>query len=249
MGGFRVLILGGTAEARELSRILDEDGNYDVFVSLKGLTDRPQSYAGTLVTGGFGGEAGLRDYLTQTGIDACVNATHPFADTMSRNARNASLALSIPFLRLRRPQWPRQAGDEWLEVDTIEQAIAAIGPGETVFLALGSKGSKAFADVRDARFLIRTADPVARERQWSNADYITGLPNRDVESEAELLKSRHISCLVARNSGGKHGYSKIAAARCSGVRVIMIRPPIDAPPGSAQDPETAYKWLEFERMA
>jgi len=247
MKKFRILLLGGTAQARELSGVLADDPGLDLTVSLKGITEKPQPHGGRLISGGFGGAAGLYDYFVENRIQACINATHPFAAVMSENAHNAAGRVGIAYLRVKRPPWTRRDGDRWIEVETMDAAIAAIAPGATAFLALGSQGSGAFAVRGDARFLIRTADPVAPERRWANADYVIGLPNHDVEAEAALMQARGVSVLVARNSGGGPGYAKIAAARLLDLPVVMIGPPLQCAGERVENCAEALKWLNSKR--
>lgn len=244
MQDFKVLILGGTAEARALSAALVQLGGFEVTVSLRGVTKEPQTYAGKMRTGGFGGEAGFRKYLAGARFDACVNATHPFAATMSRNSRLAAETSGIPFLRLARPAWSSQPGDVWHQVASIDEATQAIANHDVVFLALGAQGSRSFADLPAVRFVIRTADPVAPENRWPNARYLTGLPNHDPELEAGLFRAHHVSLLIARNSGGEGGYAKVAAARMLGVPIVMITAPEELPGSSTDSVSGAIRWLK-----
>lgn len=240
----KILILGGTAEARALSIALTRMGGFDVTVSLRGVTDTPQSYAGAMRTGGFGGVAGLREYLAAERFDACINATHPFAANMTKNARLASRAEAVGLLRLTRPSWARLPGDVWTEVTTIENAVAAIRQDDIVFLALGAQGSRPFAALTGVRFVIRTADPVAEHDRWPNGLYLTGLPNHDSETEADIFRAHHVSLIVARNSGGDRGYAKIVAARSLGLPVVMILPPEEPECQSVASVQGAINWLK-----
>src|SRR5215472_6754137 len=74
----RLLILGGTSEARELGERLAGRADLAVTVSLAGRTARPAAQAVALRVGGFGGAAGLAAYLRAQRIDALLDATHPF---------------------------------------------------------------------------------------------------------------------------------------------------------------------------
>lgn len=243
-GKHKVLILGGTEEARALSAALAPLDGFDVTVSLRGVTNEPQSYAGTIRTGGFGGVEGLREVLAAERFDACIDATHPFALNMSRNARLATDAEAVRLLRLARPAWARLPGDNWTEVATIRDAVEAIGQDDIVFLALGAQGSRAFAAREEVRFVIRTADPVATDVRWSNGHYLTGLPNRDPEKEADLFRAHHVTLIIARNSGGERGYGKIEAARHLGLSVVMITPPEDSVGQSVTSVQDAVSWLK-----
>lgn len=240
----KILILGGTAEARALSIALRQMGGFDVTVSLRGLTNVPQAYAGSMKFGGFGGVEGLSAYLRDGQFEACINATHPFAAQMTENARLAATATGIPLLRLARPGWKRLPDDIWNEVESIESAVEAVGRDDIVFLALGAQGSRPFARLAYARFVIRTSDPVPMEARWSNARYLTGLPNHESVLESDVFQENHVSLLVARNSGGDRGYAKIAAARSLGLPVVMIAPPKESGGRSVTCVPDAVAWLK-----
>ena len=74
-----ILILGGTAEARELAAALVVDG-LDVISSLAGRVNSPSLPPGRVRVGGFGGADGLAEYLRGHQVSAVVDATHPFAE-------------------------------------------------------------------------------------------------------------------------------------------------------------------------
>lgn len=219
-------MLGGTAEARRLCELLASCGRFDVVFSLKGVTGAPRLPPARLVRGGFGGAEGLARFLAAEGIDAVVDASHPFATQISANAAAAAANAGVPLLRLLRPAWRARPGDRWTQVGSIAEAAGAIAPGQRVFVALGAQGSEAFAAAAPhAELVIRTADEVPPARRRANARYLHGPPNRSVEAEVDLLAGHSISVVVARNSGGPDGYGKIAAARRIGIPVIMIRRP------------------------
>lgn len=240
----RVLILGGTLEARRLSLELANLQMYEVITSLKGITSTPNTYGGTMITGGFGGLTGFQKYLHENDIQACINAAHPFAATMSSTAQTATTNLNVPYLRLRRGIWKREPRDIWDIVSTMEDVKNRIDRSGTVFLAIGSQGMEMFSHLTDARFLIRTVDPVAPERRWPNAQYVTGLPNQSVEIETDLLVRENIVQVVARNSGGAAGYSKLVAARALGLSVILVSPPAERNRASVETVDEAVTWLE-----
>ena len=240
----RVLILGGTLEARRLSLQLANLQAYDVTTSLKGITSAPQTYGGTVITGGFGGLTGFQNFLHDNNIGICINAAHPFAATMTSTAQTATTTLNVPYLRLRRGIWKQVPGDIWDVVSTMEGVKNRINRSGRVFLAIGSQGMEMFSHLTDARFLIRTVDPVDTERRWPNARYVTGLPNQSVEIETDLLERENIVQVVARNSGGAAGYSKLVAARALGLSVILVSPPAERNGASVETVEEAVTWLE-----
>ena len=134
----RVLILGGTTEARRLAERLVERADVAVTVSRAGRTTAPAAYAVPVRTGGFGGAEGLGEYLTAERVDALIDATHPYAAIISANAADAAAATRVPLLALRRPPWVPRSGDRWIEVADAAAAVKALGEASRrVFLALG----------------------------------------------------------------------------------------------------------------
>ena len=86
----RVLILGGTTEARHLAERLAGRTDLAVTVSLAGRTTAPAAQAAPVRIGGFGGVEGLARYLINERVDALIDATHPYAAIMSANAAAAA---------------------------------------------------------------------------------------------------------------------------------------------------------------
>lgn len=227
----RILILGGTAEAADLAARLMAQGDTDVITSLAGRTANPAPLAGAVRIGGFGGVEGLALYLTQNGITKVIDATHPFASQISKNARLACAAAGVPLERPERPVWQRQPGDTWIEVRTLDEAAAALPPGARAFLALGRQHLSAFEARPDCHFVVRMVDPPEVPLAFASCDLVVGKPSIDPEDEMALLRDHAITHLVCRNSGGTAGYAKIMAARRLGLPVIMIGRPKEHLPG------------------
>ena len=129
----RVLILGGTFEARKLADALELDQSFEPLLSLAGATEQPEDGKSKRRVGGFGGADGLAQALR--GFDLLVAATHPFAARMSANAAAAALASGIPRLVFLRAPWPEKPG--WQHAKTAAEAMAALPPGARVFWAAG----------------------------------------------------------------------------------------------------------------
>jgi precorrin-6A/cobalt-precorrin-6A reductase len=229
----RVLILGGTQEAFQLAEQLAALGGVDFISSLAGRTREPRRPTGAVRTGGFGGVTGLADYLRTERITHLVNATHPFAAQISTNAVEAAHAAGVPLLRLLRPAWAARCDDRWVAArNAAEAAELCRREGGRIFLTLGSGELDAFADIRNAHFLVRMVD--TPERLPLN-DYriIAARGPFSLHDELRLLAEHHIGLMVAKNSGGEATYAKLEAARRTGVPVIMIdRPAIALDPRS-----------------
>ncbi|MEE8271134.1 MAG: cobalt-precorrin-6A reductase [Alphaproteobacteria bacterium] len=240
----RVLILGGTAEAAALARHLDGDRRYLPTTSLAGRTRRPAPIAGAVRTGGFGGADGLADYLRSAAVDLLVDATHPYAATISRNAADAADRTGVSRLILLRPPWRWVESDRWIEVDDTAAAADALADlGDHVFLSIGRQTLAPFAALPRHWFLVRLIDPPAAPVALPRHRVVLGRGPFDADAEARLFAEHRIDVIVSKNSGGDATYGKIAAARRLGLPVIVIaRPP--PPAGDVVDSiDAAMAWL------
>jgi precorrin-6A/cobalt-precorrin-6A reductase len=226
----RILILGGTGEARALAAELVVAG-VGVLSSLAGRVQNPRLPDGPVRVGGFGGASGLAAFLRAEDITAVVDATHPFAGTITANAARAATEAGVPLLVLRRPEWETAPG--WDVVADIAAAAEAVQnwPGESVFLTTGRRDLTAFAADDRHHFLVRTVDrpdgPVP-----PRMTLILDRGPYTVEGESGLMREHGIGLLVTKNSGGPMTEAKLRAAGDLGVRVLMVRrPPL--PPGCA----------------
>jgi precorrin-6A/cobalt-precorrin-6A reductase len=238
----RILILGGTGEARELAAELTDAG-IDVLSSLAGRVQRPRLPVGPVRVGGFGGVPGLAAFLQAEAITRVIDATHPFAINITANAVAAAAQVGVPLLVLRRPPWP--ADPSWDIVPDIAAAAAAVRawPGESVFLTTGRQDLDAFAGDDGHRFLVRTVDPPEGQVPARVALVLDRGPYT-VESESALLREHEVGLLVTKNSGGPMTAAKLQAARALGVGVVMVqRPPLPAAAASVTTVAAAAAWL------
>jgi precorrin-6A/cobalt-precorrin-6A reductase len=219
----RVLVLGGTAEARELASRLSARG-FPVTTSLAGRTRHPRLPAGEVRSGGFGGVDGLATALGE--VDVLVDATHPFAATMTEHAAAAAARTGTPLVVLRRPGWTAGPGDRWTRVGSLAAAAAAITPGSRVLLATGRQGVEAFLEV-DAWFLVRAIEAPAVLP--ARAELVLARGPFALDDERALLDRHGITVVVAKDSGGATE-AKLVAARERALPVVLVdRPPL--PPG------------------
>ncbi|NKK72020.1 cobalt-precorrin-6A reductase [Rhizobium leguminosarum bv. viciae] len=223
MGRPRILILGGTSEARLLAEALAARDDCDVLLSLAGRTEKPATQPVPVRIGGFGGAAALADFLKAGGYDLLIDATHPFAERISANAAFAAEITGIAAIALRRPEWQRVAGDRWREVRSIPEAIEALGPSPRhVFLATGRQGAHHAQAAPQHHYLVRSVDPIEPPLALDNVEYILERGPFTLEGECDLLRQHDIDAIVAKNSGGAATYAKIEAARLLGIEVMMV---------------------------
>lgn len=175
--------------------------------------------------GGFGGVSGLADYVRHEGITHLIDATHPFAAEMSRNAVEACAETATPLIALERAPWTRAPGDNWIEVGDVNAAVAALPEAPArVFLAIGRQHVAPFAARPQHAYTLRFVDPPEAPLPFA-ADVIVSRGPFTLDGELEMMRTRGINWIVARNSGGDGARAKIDAARKLGLPVIMISRP------------------------
>jgi precorrin-6A/cobalt-precorrin-6A reductase len=238
-----ILILGGTAEARDLANRLVALG-HAVTSSLAGRTQAPILPAGAVRVGGFGGASGLGAYLRSTGIARLVDATHPYAGTISRNAVVAAQESGVPLVRLMRPAWEQPDGADWTIVESAAEAATMLPEGADVLLTTGHTGLDAFFERSDCRFVVRLIEAPALPVP-AQARLLQRRPPYGLAEEMDLLEREKITHLVSKNSGGAQTVAKLEAARRLGVKVIMIARPAYGPAIEVSSAEDAITALEL----
>lgn len=244
-GPFRVLLLGGTAEARALAALLVADGDA-VLTSLAGRVSRPALPVGEVRVGGFGGVEGLAAEAERH--DVVVDATHPFAGRITANAVAACDRAGVPLLRLQRPGWSRlpDAGS-WTWVDDHVAAARELvrGGARRPFLTVGRQGLAPFAEtLPDVAALVRVVEDVEVPSAWtvlcSRGPYL-------LDDEVALMREQDVDALITKDSGGEHTRPKLDAAAALGIPVVVVRRPAP-PPGLSRvsevdDVVAARRWV------
>ena len=240
-----VLILGGTAEARDLAARLETRG-VPLTSSLAGRVSRPRLPVGPVRVGGFGGAEGLARWLAEHRVSAVVDATHPFATTMGAHAAQACSSLDLPLLRLARPGWgDHPDAGSWTWVDTHPAAReAADEVGGVPFVTTGRQTLHHHVDAwRDRPAVVRLVEPPDEPLPpaW------TVLRSRgpyDLAGEESLVREHGITVLMTKDSGGSYTVAKLDAARSLGVPVVVVaRPPRAEGVEQVSTPEAAADWI------
>ncbi len=249
----KVLVLAGTSEARAICHELSRRG-VAVVASLSGAVSDPADYEAQVRVGGFGGAAGLAEYVRSEGIAALVDATHPFALGISASAAHAASSTGIRFARLDREPWRAASSDRWHEFENVRDAIAALPRDSVAFAALGGRslGHRCYLEAiqsrADIRFVARSIEPRPHADAVPNCKVLVARPNQSTEQEIRVFQEEGITSVLCRNSGGRAGRAKIDAANRLGLPVFLatMPEPPPMPPGGTSfvDLLHAVRWAE-----
>ena len=239
----RVLLLGGTTEATALAHAFAKAGINAVF-SYAGRTANPVEQPLPTRLGGYGGVKGLADYIIDAQITHIVDATHPFAVQISRNAVAASALTTTPLMAHERPEWRAQPGDTWLQVADTQAAVDALpAKPARIFLAIGKQTLPAYAAHPQHFYLLRLVDAPDAALPVPNAEVVLDRGPFTVESDMELMRAHAITHIVAKNSGGSGALAKLEAARRLHLPVVLIARPTIADRPMARTLDAVMQWL------
>ncbi|NQD56846.1 cobalt-precorrin-6A reductase [Pseudomonas sp. CM25] len=215
----RILLLGGITEALAIARRLGPQHVY----SLAGIGRVPQDLQCQVRVGGFGGAEGLASYLREAGITLLIDATHPYAAQISRNAASAARSAGIPCWALRRPAWQAQAGDDWREVEDWAGLIEALKPFRRPLFTLGREPLQHLDEIPPEQFWTLRA----LEACTGNArcEVIGARGPFHIQEERTLFQRRNIDVLISKNSGSVATEPKLEVARDLGVPVLILKRP------------------------
>lgn len=239
----KLLILGGTGEAMELAKGLEDDARFDPVYSVAGRTRKPRLPNLRCRTGGFGGIQGLVDWIRAEGTHIIIDATHPFAAQISANAAAAADQAGCKLLALRRPAWTPEPEDHWRSVPHMAAAAQALGDTpRRVLLTIGQLELAAFCQAPQHHYITRSVElPETRPPQCL---CLTQRGPFQLEDELALLREHRIDTLVTKNSGGDATRAKLEAARQCGVQVVMVeRPPVAQVAHKVPHAQAALAWL------
>jgi precorrin-6A/cobalt-precorrin-6A reductase len=223
----KILILGGTEDARLLAARLVDMG-HDVTTSLAGRTSEPLLPKGQVRIGGFGGGDGLGNYVLAEGFERLVDATHPYAVEIARNAVKAAQLAGLRLVRLVRPPWPEPQYAFWKHAANAEEAAAILPRGARALLTVGNSALEPFLKRTDCSFVVRAIEASAKPLPV-NASSVLARPPFFLGGETELMQHHGVSHLVTKNSGGVQTEAKLQAAAQLTIPVIMIDRP-ELPP-------------------
>ncbi|APX12142.1 cobalt-precorrin-6A reductase [Tateyamaria omphalii] len=238
-----LLILAGTTEATAFANAA-ADANLTGTVSFAGRVERPTRQPLPQRIGGFGGIEGLSEYLKAEQISHVIDATHPFAAQMSRNAVAACAQAEVPLIALTRAPWTAQSGDNWTHVPDIAGAVAALDQrASRVMLAVGRMHLAEFAPNPQHFYLLRLVDPPKDPPPFPDHNVLVSRGPFTEGDDRALMQEHGIKLVVSKNAGGTGAYAKIAAARALGLPVIMIDRPTLPERREAHSVAQVFDWL------
>lgn len=238
-----VLLLAGTTEASALARLF---ATQDVVATLSyaGRTENPRPQPVPVRVGGFGGVSGLAKYLRTHRVTHLVDATHPFAATMSSHAVEAARLVGVAHIALTRRAWEPVAGDRWTRVADIDGAVAALaGPARRIMLALGRMHVEAFGVQPQHHYLLRFVDAPGQPPNLPRHSLILDRGPFTVAGDNRLMQAHAIDLVVCKNAGGTSADAKLIAARELGLPVVMIDRPAIPDRAEVYHPEDVLTWL------
>lgn len=236
----RILLLGGITEALAIARRLGPQHIY----SLAGIGRVPQDLACQVRVGGYGGAAGLAQYLRAERVDLLIDATHPYAAQISRNAALAARSAGIPCWALRRPAWQPQAGDDWREVADWAELIEALAPFQRPLFTLGREPLQHLDEIPSNQFWTLRALEACPGNE--RCEVIGARGPFLIDDERVLFRRRLIDVLVSKNSGSTATEPKLEVARERGIPVLVLkRPVLPEVDQTFPDPKRLFEALSF----
>lgn len=223
-----ILLIGGTGEAVQINKVLSDQDGIFLITSLAGRTQKPTALLGEVLPHGFSEHGGLEFFLKNRQIDLVIDASHPFAEEMSRKAFDLCYNNQIPLIRYDRLRW-EDPDDNWINVDNLQQAAEKISLYKRIFLTVGRQELKCFKDLKDKFFLIRSIEDIDFNPPSSNVQHVRSRGPFSENEELALMRDNQIDVVVSKNSGGAATFAKITAARVLSIPVVMVkRPPFQA---------------------
>lgn len=238
----KVLLLGGTADALRMAAELVRAGLPAVY-SVAGRTEAPTLPALPCRSGGFGGPDGLASYLRAEKVTHVVDATHPFAARMSRNAVAACAMVGLPLIALERAPWAPGPGDRWRSFVDLTEIAAAVPQAPTrIFLAIGRQNLDLFAAHPQHHYLLRLVDP-PQDLPLAGATVVISKGPFTPEGDLALMRAHGTELVIAKNAGGSAASAKLEAARTLGIPVWLAERPTIPDRPRAEHVHQVMDWL------
>ncbi|MEM9707520.1 MAG: precorrin-6A/cobalt-precorrin-6A reductase [Pseudomonadota bacterium] len=240
---FRVLLLAGAHEARQIAFSLTRDPRIVPIASLARSERSPTGLGLPSRIGGWGGRSAFVSYLKAKRIDGIIDATHPFATRISHRAAEVADAERLDYIQFLRPAWRPKADDRWVFLNREEDAARHVPADARVFLATGLKRLDAFEGLAGRDILCRVRDLPDDAFPYSPGRFVVDNGPRSIDSEMRLFENLDVDWLVVRNSGGLESRTKLDAAREMGIPVAMVRRPPQPDASRAETVSEVIAWV------
>lgn len=237
-----LLIFGGTTEGRILAETLVNQGHRVTVSVATSLGAEELSGIPCTVWEGRLEEAAMEDRVRD--FDLVIDATHPYAEEVSRHIRKACTKTGVPLRRVLRAA-SREEG--CIRVDSCKAAAEYLcGRPGNVLIATGSKALRDYGCLAPERMYPR----VLPTHEALNICEEMGIPHRNILAlqgpftlamNVAMLEQYHISYLVTKDGGTVGGFGeKQQAAQQAGAQLILV----GRPPDSGESMEQLLRELE-----
>jgi len=248
-----ILVIGGTSEGRAIAGELSGKGAGVLVSTATGYGSELAARDGLETVRGRLNSREMADLIVSRAIRVVVDASHPFAMEVSRNAAGACRAAGALYIRYARPPGEIPADPLVIPVENYQEAASrACELGGTIFLASGGKTAGLFcrtAAELGRRVVVRVIpDPgVIREvldLGVGPGDLVAMQGPFSEELNLALLRHYRAGVLVTKESGREGGLEeKLSAARKLGLPVVLIRRPPEPPDAARSAAEAVEKAL------
>ncbi|MGC8658979.1 MAG: precorrin-6A reductase [Desulfomonilaceae bacterium] len=242
-----ILLLGGTSDSVEMLKLLIDEG-FQVIFSM--ATQTPMELPGSRlvrVRRGAMNEDDMEQAVIYEKVDILIDATHPYAAEVTRNARKVSAKTSIRYFRLTRTPVVTNFANVILAKDHVDAAKRALQLGGNILVTIGIRNLDVYVSVckgHDSKLIVRALPNHDSLQALSNlgvpaANIITAKGPFSYEDNVRAIREFGIKTLVTKDSGTRGGTEeKIRAAQDEGCNVIVVqRPALDDATGSFSEPQ------------
>lgn len=230
-----ILVLAGTFDGRSIAKEIVSSG-YEVCACVISDYGRELAQQDSInVICGAMDQIEMESFLVENNVCLIVDATHPYAVKVTKNAAAAARAKARDYVRYERPEQKLPKYDKLVQVDDMEAAVDACQKlGNTWFLTTGSRhvGLFAAAANRSAKRVVARVLP----QPEVIADCLTaGLKPADIiamqgpfsfRMNEAIFHEVGADVVVTKNSGEIGGtLEKIQAAMSLGLWIVAVNRP------------------------
>lgn len=225
-----ILVLGGTSDSLKLIEALEKEGHSYLLSVATAYGKELALQKGAKVIEGRMDQEAMKQLLIREQIHLILDATHPYAIEVSKNAMEAARELKVPYLRYERPSLLEQVTGVHIAENSQQACEIANTLGENVFLGTGSKTLAEFtAGLKGKKIVARvlpTSEVILQcEALGLSPENIIGMKGPFSEAiNVALYRHYKIDCMITKESGSEGGFlEKVEACKKEGIEVIVIK--------------------------